>query len=50
MAYLPSVLFLGAEGNVKVGKYPHDRKAMGADRRVLYNTKIDMGKPDTLYQ
>lgn len=50
MAYLPSVLFLGAEGNVKVGKYPHDRKAMGADRRVLYNTKIDMGKPGTLYQ
>ena len=49
MSYLPSVLFLDLEGNVKVGKYAHDRKDMGADRRVLYNTKIDMGT-ETLYQ
>lgn len=42
--YLPSVLFLDLEGKVKVGKYAHDRKAMGADSRVLYNTKIDMGR------
>lgn len=48
--FLPSVLFLDAEGKVKVGKYAHDRKNMGADRRVLYNTKIDMGKPGTVYQ
>lgn len=47
---LSSVLFLDAEGKVKVGKYAHDRKNMGADRRVLYNTKIDMGKPGTVYQ
>ena len=50
MPYLPSVLFLDAEGKVKVGKYAHDRKDMGADRRILYNTKIDMGKPGTVYQ
>lgn len=42
--YLPSVLFLDLEGKVKVGEYAHDRKAMGADSRVLYNTKIDMGR------
>lgn len=49
MHYLPSVLFLDLEGNVKVGKYAHDRKDMGADHRVLYNTKIDMGT-ETVYR
>ncbi len=46
---LPSVLFLDFEGNVKVGEYARGRKTKGADRRILYNTKIDMGTK-TVYQ
>lgn len=49
MLNLPSVLFFDFEGNVKVGEYARIRKTMGADRRVLYNTKIDMGTK-TVYQ
>ena len=41
---LPSVLFFDSDGKVKVGRYARDRKDTGADRRILYNTKIDMGK------
>lgn len=42
--WLPSVLFFDADKKVKVGQYAHDRKEMGADKRILYNTKIDMGR------
>lgn len=41
---IPSVLFFDSDGKVKVGRYARDRKNTGADRRILYNTKIDMGK------
>ena len=41
---LPSVLFFGANGKVKVGRFARDKKQDGADRRILYNTKIDMGR------
>ena len=41
--YLPSVLFFDTDA-VKVGLYAHDRKSFGADKRILYNTKIDMGR------
>lgn len=41
--YLPSVLFFDTD-EVKVGMYAHDRKSFGADKRILYNTKIDMGR------
>ena len=41
---LPSVLFFDSDNKIKVGKYAHDRKRNGADKRVLYNTKIDMGR------
>lgn len=41
---IPSVLFFDSDGKVKVGRYARDRKEAGADRRILYNTKIDMGK------
>ena len=41
--YLPSVLFFDTDG-VKVGMYAHDRKSFGADKRILYNTKIDIGR------
>ena len=41
---LPSVLFFGADGKVKVGRFARDKKLDGADRRILYNTKIDMGR------
>lgn len=47
--YLPSVLFFDFERKVKIGEYARFRKTMGADRRVLYNTKIDMGTK-TVYQ
>lgn len=42
--WLPSVLFFDADKKIKVGQYAHDRKDMGADKRILYNTKIDMGR------
>lgn len=41
---IPSVLFFDSDGKVKVGRYARDRKNTGADRRILYNTKIDIGK------
>lgn len=44
---LPSVLFFGAEGKVKVGEYAKHKKEDGASSRILYNTKIDMGQKVT---
>lgn len=41
---LPSVLFFDNDSRVKVGEYAKDKKNEGANSRVLYNTKIDMGK------
>ena len=41
---LPSVLFFDSDNKIKVGRYARDRKIAGADKRILYNTKIDMGK------
>ena len=41
---LPSVLFFDNDGTIKVGEYAKSKKMNGADRRILYNTKIDMGQ------
>lgn len=45
---LPSVLFFDFD-RVKVGRFARDMKNRGADRRILYNTKIDMGKKNFEY-
>ncbi len=44
---LPSVLFLDNDGEVKVGEYAKHKKEDGASSRILYNTKIDMGRKVT---
>ena len=44
---LPSVLLFDSNGVVKVGEYARLVKSDGASNRVLYNTKIDMGKKVT---
>lgn len=41
---LPSVLYFEPDGEVKVGKYAQDKKNAGAGKRILYNTKIDIGR------
>jgi len=41
---LPSVLFFDNDGTIKVGKYAKTKKEDGTDRRILFNTKIDMGQ------
>lgn len=46
---LPSILFFDFDGVVKVGHFARERKNKGADRRILYNTKIDMGKKEIEY-
>ena len=45
---LPSVLFFDFD-RVKIGRFARNKKNDGADRRVLYNTKIDMGKKEIEY-
>lgn len=44
---LPSVLFLDNDGEVKVGEYAKHKKEDGVNSRILYNTKIDMGRKVT---
>ncbi len=44
---LPSVLFIDNNGEVKVGEYAKHKKEDGANSRILYNTKIDMGQKVT---
>jgi heat shock protein 70 len=44
LRYLPSVLFLDSDGEIKVGEYAKHKKEDGVNSRILYNTKIDMGK------
>lgn len=44
---LPSVLFMDNDGEVKVGEYAKQKKNDGANSRILYNTKIDMGQKIT---
>lgn len=46
---LPSVLFFENDGEVKVGEYAKKKKEDGVSSKILYNTKIDMGKK-TLYE
>lgn len=46
---MPSGLFFDFDEVVKVGRFARDMKAQGADLRVLYNTKIDMGKKEIEY-
>ncbi|MBR1854101.1 MAG: Hsp70 family protein [Lachnospiraceae bacterium] len=44
---LPSVLFMDNDGQVKVGEYAKHKKEDGARNKILYNTKIDMGRKVT---
>ena len=41
---LPSVLFFNNDGKCIVGEYAKDKKEDGAYSRILYNTKLDMGR------
>lgn len=41
---LPSVLFCDYDDNILVGEYAKHMKDKGESNRILYNTKIDMGK------
>ena len=41
---LPSVLYIDNDGRIRVGEYAKNRKRGGDSIKLLYNTKIDMGK------